>query len=101
MIIKNSIKGYLIKLKPQSKRTVSAGEIIINKSSCDGCGVCVDTCPNNVISLKDLSEFEIAGLSFKGRIKVKIKGKRKAYVNNLKSCTSCRLCENSCHEFAI
>ena len=88
-------------LKPKLNRIALAGEIRINTSSCDGCGKCVDICPNKVISLRDLSDAEIAELPFKGRVKVLFKGRRKAYVQNINACISCRLCEKNCHESAI
>ena len=89
------------RIKPKLSRIALAGEICINTSSCDGCGKCVFICPNKVISLKDLSDSEIAELPFKGRVKVIFKGKRKAYVQNIDACISCRLCEKNCHESAI
>jgi Na+-translocating ferredoxin:NAD+ oxidoreductase subunit B len=73
----------------------------INTSSCDGCSRCMDICPNKVISLRDLSNAEIAELPFKGKVKVLFKGRKKAYVQNINACISCRLCEKNCHESAI
>ena len=89
------------RIKPKLSRIALAGEICINTSSSDGCGKCVFICSNKVISLKDLSDSEIAELPFKGRVKVIFKGKRKAYVQNIDACISCRLCEKNCHESAI
>jgi len=87
--------------KPKLNRIALAGEIKIDKSSCDGCGKCAVICPNKVISLQDLSDSEMSELSFKGKVKVLFKGRRKAYVQHLNACTSCRLCEKNCHESAI
>ncbi len=99
--MRNQLKSYLIKLNSRNKQTAMAGEVIIDKSSCDGCGVCVNNCPNKVLILKDISDKELTDLSFKGKLKVAFKGKKKAYVCHLDSCIFCGLCEKNCHEFAI
>ncbi|MDR3252581.1 MAG: 4Fe-4S dicluster domain-containing protein [Tannerella sp.] len=76
-------------------------EIRINKLACDGCGACATICPNSVLVLKDISDEEIAALSFMGRLYVRLKGKTKSYVSDPDSCIACRRCEKICHERAI
>lgn len=80
---------------------VPSGEIFINKNYCDGCGVCVETCPTDVLMLKELTDKEIDELTTMGKIKVRFKGKEKSFVKNIESCTFCGLCEKNCHESAI
>ncbi|MDR3182621.1 MAG: 4Fe-4S dicluster domain-containing protein [Planctomycetaceae bacterium] len=82
------------------KRAAFQGKIRIDKSACDGCGVCVKKCPKNVFILKDISDEEIADLSFMGKLKVRFR-RKKSYVNDYNLCISCKLCERSCHKFAI
>ena len=74
--------------------------ITVDETSCDGCGSCTEVCPHSAISIKTLSREEIKKLSFKGRLKVRIKGSNKAYINQ-DVCTTCGLCLKQCHEFAI
>ena len=77
------------------------GEIIINNNFCDGCGVCINKCPNNVLELKDISDKDYKGLTVWGKLKVKLKGKQKSFVENIEACIQCGLCEDNCHEAAI
>ncbi|MBL7073690.1 4Fe-4S binding protein [candidate division KSB1 bacterium] len=53
--------------------------IEINKSWCQGCSICVDFCPKNVLAMKD------------------------GYpeVMDLEACNLCMLCEVRCPDFAI
>lgn len=97
----NQLKQRINKKKLEQELQLKNGKIVIDESSCDGCGSCLETCPHSALTLKILSEEEIQNLSFKGRLKVKIKGNKKAYVSNYDLCTACGLCIKQCHEFAI
>lgn len=88
------------KLK-QHKAKTTKGQISVNQSSCDGCCVCTTICTKKVFQIKELTNEEILHLSLKGRIKVKIKGRRKSYAKNIEACIKCGICINSCHERAI
>ena len=52
---------------------------IIDRKKCTVCGVCVDTCPESVLSIEE------------GRLELA----------NPKSCTYCGICEESCPEGAV
>ena len=93
-------KQRLITKKLEQELSIKNGIVTIDETSCDGCGVCVDTCPQSAIQIKTLSEKEVKKLSFKGRLEVEIKGSNKAYISS-DMCTACGLCMNQCHEFAI
>lgn len=95
-----NFKQQIIAKKLEQELSLKDGIVIVDKSSCDGCGNCVETCPQSAINLIMLSDEEIKKLSFKGRLKVKIKGNNKADINP-DLCTSCGLCIKQCHEFAI
>lgn len=53
----------------------------INEQRCRSCGICYNLCPENVLSPSDPL--------------------RKAVVTNIDACTSCRLCEWLCTDWAI
>jgi ferredoxin len=76
-------------------------EIQINKSSCEGCGKCVEACSQKVLILKEISDEELKNLSLKGRLKTRFKGRLKSSVNIYNACIQCKTCEKICRERAI
>ena len=76
-------------------------DIRVNPNACDGCGICADNCPQNVFVLREITEDERRSLSCTGKIKVRVKGKVKSFINNYEDCVSCGICVNRCHERAI
>lgn len=92
-------KQNLLKRKVE-RELQKIGVVTVNQSSCDGCGSCVEVCPQSAIQLITLSENEVKELPFKDRLKVKLKGNKKSQINT-DLCTVCGLCLKQCHEFAI
>ncbi len=95
-----NFKQHIIGRKLEQELRIKDGVVMVDETSCDGCGDCINTCPQSAIHIKTLSIEEIKVLPFKGRLKVMAKGARKAYINP-DLCTSCGLCMKQCHEFAI
>lgn len=63
------------------------GRIVINKDRCKGCGVCVDACPKNLITLSDdLNKYNTNYAQF---------------IDNEKKCVGCQICAKSCPDIAI
>jgi len=93
-------KQRIIAKKVKEELSLKDGIISVDQSSCDGFGKCVETCPQSAINLIVLSKEEIKKMSFKGWLKVKIKGPNKATINS-DLCVNCGLCMKQCHEFAI
>ena len=61
-------------------------EHLINKNKCKGCGVCVDTCPKNVLALSD---------------EVNAKGYFPAKQARPDDCVFCAICATMCPDVAI
>ena len=95
-----SFKQKIIAKKLEQELKIKNGTVAVNQASCDGCKVCVEVCQHKAISMITLNDEQINRLPFKGRLKVKIKGAEKAYINQ-QLCTACGLCMKQCHEFAI
>lgn len=95
-----NFKKRIIDKKVKKELSLKDGIIVIDKSSCDGCGNCIDICPKSAINIITLSDEQIKRMSFKGKLKVKIKGRKRANINS-DLCISCSLCMKQCHEFAI
>ncbi len=55
-------------------------EVIINKTWCKGCGLCVEVCPKQVLALND---------------------RLKAETVHLESCIGCKQCDHICPDLAI
>ncbi len=61
-------------------------KIIIDKSLCKSCGICVEFCPVKILYIgDDVNEY----------------GYRYVKVSDANKCTLCYLCERYCPEFAI
>lgn len=95
-----SFKQKIIAKKLERELGIKNGVVLVDESSCDACGNCIEICPHSAIHIKKLTTEEVKNLSFKGRLKVKIKGSNKAHINP-DLCTACGLCMKQCHEFAI
>lgn len=96
----NKFKQRLNAKKIERELSIKDGILVVDNSSCDGCESCVTTCPHSAINIITLSDAEVKRLPFKGRLKVRFKGRNKAFVNT-DLCTACGLCIRQCHEFAI
>ena len=66
---------------------MSKGKISIDENRCKGCGICVDFCPNGVLSL-ETGELNEKGYHPAGTIKQD-------------ACTGCGICALMCPDVAI
>jgi 2-oxoglutarate ferredoxin oxidoreductase subunit delta len=67
-------------------RSIMKGKIVINQSICKGCELCINFCPNKLISLGD---------------KLNAIGYLPASFNDSSECTACMSCALVCPEVAI
>jgi ferredoxin len=73
----------------------------INRKKCDGCTACIKKCPKEILILTELSDDEIAQLSFGERLTVRWKGRMRAFMQSPELCTGCGVCKKCCHLRAI
>ena len=62
------------------------GRIILNRDRCKGCGLCVDACPNKVLSF----DAEVNSLGY-----------YPAVFNENKNCIGCAVCARVCPDMAV
>lgn len=74
---------------------------IVDYNRCEAKGPCIDVCPYDVFELKEISRVDLDALSFTGRVKTWVHGRKKAIVVRPESCHSCGLCVTACPEKAI
>ena len=67
-------------------RTLPKGFVEILKEECKGCGLCVDACPQDVLSLSD---------------SINQRGRRYVRQTDTERCTGCALCYTQCPSSAI
>ena len=95
-----NLKQKIHSKKLEQELSIKGGVMLVDTTSCDGCGNCIDSCPHSAISTVTLSNEQVKDLPFKGRLKVRLKGANKAFIHP-GLCTACGRCMKQCHEFAI
>jgi len=74
---------------------------LIDLNKCEGKTPCVPICPYNVLEIKEISQEQYNALSFFGKLKTFVHGKKKAFVAKPDACHACGLCVSACPERAI
>jgi 2-oxoglutarate ferredoxin oxidoreductase subunit delta len=70
----------------ESVSTGGAYRLVVNETWCKGCRICVDLCPQNVLSMVEAHD------RWEGAI---------VKVTNMDACNGCGICEVECPDFAI
>lgn len=71
----------------------------INWSKCDGCGKCVEICPENVFELKEFGKADFK--KWHEKLNLIMRGYIRAKVINASDCIGCETCVDNCHERAL
>jgi NAD-dependent dihydropyrimidine dehydrogenase PreA subunit len=74
---------------------------VIDRNRCEGKGACVRVCPEGVFEVRTIEGEDHDLLSFLGKIRSALHGRKSAYTPNAGSCRACGLCVEACPEQAI
>jgi NAD-dependent dihydropyrimidine dehydrogenase PreA subunit len=74
---------------------------VIDRNRCEGKGACVKVCPHQVFEVRTIDGEDHDMLSFVGRIRSALHGRKSAYTPNASQCQACGLCVVACPEKAI
>ena len=74
---------------------------VIDRNRCEGKGECVRVCPHGVFEVRTIDAEDHDALSFMGRIRSAMHGRKSAYTPNAASCQACGACVDTCPEEAI
>jgi NAD-dependent dihydropyrimidine dehydrogenase PreA subunit len=74
---------------------------VINLSKCEGKKDCVEVCPYDVFQMQEITSEAYKMLTFTGKIKTMVHGRKKAFAKHAEACHACGLCITACPEKAI
>lgn len=75
--------------------------VSVDVRRCEGKGDCVVVCPYDVFEVAPIEDAVYAALPLLIRIKLRVHGKRTAYVRRPEACRACGLCVVACPERAV
>jgi 4Fe-4S ferredoxin len=74
---------------------------VIDRNRCEGGGECARLCPERVFEVRTIDGQDHDQLSFVGRMRSALHGRKSAYTPNASQCKACGLCVEVCPEQAI
>ncbi|HVZ33787.1 MAG TPA: 4Fe-4S binding protein [Polyangiaceae bacterium] len=74
---------------------------VIDRNRCEGKGVCVRVCPQDVFEVRSIEAEDYDQLSLLGRVRSTFHGRKSAYTPRAGQCQACGLCVVACPEKAI
>lgn len=81
--------------------TPGAWTPVVARGKCEGKGDCVEVCPYGVFEVGRLGDQDFAALSFLGRLKSRVHGRKTAFTPKAAECRACGLCVVACPEDAL
>ena len=90
-------------MKKQENCQEESGRLVplIDLNKCEGKTPCVPICPYGVLDIRQITDEQYQKLSFFGKLKTFVHGKKKAFVVKPDACHACGLCVTACPERAI
>jgi 4Fe-4S ferredoxin len=74
---------------------------VIDRNRCEGKGACARVCPRSVFEVRTIEAEDHDALSFVGRLRSAVHGRKTAYTPNASACQACGACIDACPEDAI
>lgn len=93
-------------MPPESSAASCKGEPgalvpIVDRTRCEGKDACAKVCPYDVFEVRQIDDADFAALTFLGKLKSRVHGRRSAYTPRAAACHACGLCVTACPEKAI
>ena len=74
---------------------------VIDRNRCEGKGACTKVCPHGVFEVRTIDGEDYDQLSFLGRLRNTLHGRKSAYTPLAGNCQACGACVDACPEKAI
>ena len=74
---------------------------VVDHGRCEAKTPCVVACPYDVFTVRRIEDADFAALSFIGRLRSRVHGRKTAYADRAEDCRACGDCVTACPEKAI
>lgn len=74
---------------------------VVDHARCEAKRDCVEVCPYDVFEVRRIDDADFAALSWLGKLRSVVHGRRTAYTPRAADCHACGLCVTGCPERAI
>ena len=74
---------------------------VVDRNRCEGKADCTQVCPYDVFEVRRIDDADFARLSWLGKLKSVVHGRKTAYTPKADACRACGLCIVACPERAL